>query len=136
MPPPDRIHGLSAQVSLAVHRSEALSRDYFIFPGVTDHALRRYRAFLSPPGRRPRYPYGDDCGCRGCELRDVRHARDVLGTVLRSLPPRERAELARIVGVLDARYRARTLPDPLADPRLRWWRRRLQGCPFTQSGLA
>nr|WP_260859711.1 hypothetical protein [Streptomyces cupreus] len=132
--PPDRIHGLSARTSLAVHRCEALATDYFVFPGVTDRALRRYQDFLSPAGRRTRYPYGDDCGCRGCSLRDVRHARGVLGTVLRNLPPRDRAELARVIKGLDAEYRARTLPDPLAEPGLRWWHRRLQGCPFTQSG--
>lgn len=134
VPRPDRIHGLSARTSLAVQRYEALSRDYFVFPGVTDSALRRYEAFLRPAGTKNLYPYGDDCGCRGCSLRDVRHARDMLGTVLRSLPPPERAELARVLAALDARYRVRTLPDPVADPRLRWWHRRLPGCPFTQSG--
>jgi hypothetical protein len=133
-PAPDRIHGLSARTSLAVHRYEALSADHSVFPGVTDRALRRYEAFLRPAGRKVRYPYGVDCGCPGCSLRDVRHARDVLGTVSRNLPPRDRAELARVVAALDAEYRARTLPDPLADRRLRWWHRRLPGCPFTQSG--
>ncbi|WP_231905663.1 hypothetical protein [Streptomyces davaonensis] len=134
VPPPPPIRGLSSRAGLAVHRYEELSDDYDVFPTVTGVALRRYRDFLSPPGNRTRYPYGDDCGCRGCSLRDVRHARDVLDTVLRNLGPRDRAELARIVAVLDARYRARTLPDPLADPERRWWYRRLPGCPFTQSG--
>ncbi|MDL2079130.1 hypothetical protein QNN03_22085 [Streptomyces sp. GXMU-J15] len=101
----------------------------------TAAALRRYRAFMSPPGTRPRYPYGDDCGCPGCSLRDVRHARDVLATVLRNLDPQDRAELARLLAVLDTRYRSRTLPDPHADPHQPWWHRRLPGCPFTQNGL-
>ncbi|WP_405612483.1 hypothetical protein [Streptomyces sp. NBC_00076] len=138
-PVPDRIHGLSARTSLAIHRYEALSADYYVFPGVTDAALRRYRAFLSPPGRGIRYPYLDDCDCRGCFLRDVRHARDMLGTALRNLPPRARAELGRLVDALDADYLARTLPDPFVLDRREWrphvwWYRRLEGCRYAQSG--
>ncbi|MCT9082811.1 hypothetical protein [Streptomyces fulvoviolaceus] len=138
-PAPDRIHGLSARTSLAIHRYEALSGDYYVFPGVTDRALRRYRAFLSPPGRRPRYPYLDDCSCRGCSLLDVRHARDTLDTAVRNLPPRARAELGRLVASLDADYLARTLPDPFVDARRKWrprvwWYRRIEGCRHTQSG--
>ncbi|WP_149826370.1 hypothetical protein [Streptomyces tailanensis] len=134
-PAPDRVHGLSARTSLAVHRYEALSTDYYVFPGVTDSALRRYRAFLRPPGRRPRYPFLDDCTCRGCSLRDVRHARAMLDTVLRDLPPRARAELRRLVAPLDVGYLARTLPDPLADAlRDPWWYRRLEGCQYAATG--
>ncbi|WLW55594.1 hypothetical protein [Streptomyces sp. YU58] len=138
-PPPDRIHGLSAATSLAVHRYEALSDDYYVFPGVIAYALRRYRAFLSPPGTRPRYPYVDDCSCRGCSLRDVRHARDVLDAAVRGLPPQARAELGRVVAGLDRSYLARTLPDPLAGTYRGWrpdgwWYRRLLGCPYAQSG--
>ncbi|GHH84615.1 hypothetical protein [Streptomyces capitiformicae] len=139
-PAPDRVHGLSARTSLAIHRYEALSTDYYVFPGVTDHALRRYRAFLRPPGRRPRYPYADGCSCRGCELRDVRHARAMLDAAVRNLPPRARAELGRLVAALDAVYLARTLPDPFADARREWrphhvwWYRRLEGCQYTASG--
>ncbi|MFH0516026.1 hypothetical protein ACHBTE_02470 [Streptomyces sp. M41] len=111
---------------------ERLSYDYFVFPGVTDRALRRYRAFLQPPGRRPRFPREAGCSCRGCSLDDVRHARDVLEKVLRRLPPRPRAELARQVHVLDRRYAERTLPDPLAPHRpwrsnRWWWRRQADG---------
>ncbi|MFF7264255.1 hypothetical protein ACFZCL_28835 [Streptomyces sp. NPDC008159] len=139
-PPPDRIHGLSARTSLAVHRFEALSNDYDVFPGVTDRALRRYQAFLTPPGRRPRYPFLEDCECRGCSFRDVRHARDVLGTVLRGLPRRPRTELGRLVAALDAGYLDRTLPDPFADVRREWrpdvwWYRRLEGCRYAATGV-
>ncbi|MCD7437461.1 hypothetical protein K4B79_04420 [Streptomyces lincolnensis] len=138
-PPPDRIHGLSAATSLAVHRYEALSDDYYVFPGVIAYALRRYRDFLGPPGRRPRYPYLDDCDCRSCSFRDVRHARDALDVAVRELPPRARAELGRVVAALDRSYLARTLPDPLAHTRRRrgtdgWWYRRLEGCRYAQSG--
>ncbi|MFI9173203.1 hypothetical protein [Streptomyces lincolnensis] len=138
-PAPERIHGLSAATSLAVLRYEALSDDYYVFPGVIAYALRRYRAFLSPSGSRPRYPYLDDCSCRGCSLRDVRHARDVLDAAVRELPPRARGELGRVVAALDRGYLARTLPDPLAETRRRrgadgWWHRRLEGCQYAQSG--
>ncbi|MFF3331238.1 hypothetical protein ACFYWX_16990 [Streptomyces sp. NPDC002888] len=138
-PAPDRIHGLSARTSLAVHRYEQLSSHYDVFPGVTDRALRRYRAFLSPPGRRPRYPYLDDCGCQGCSLDDVRHARDALDEVLHHLPYRARAELARLLAPLDAAYLTRTLPDPFADTRREWrpevwWYRRLEGCRYARTG--
>jgi hypothetical protein len=77
-PPPNRIHGLSSRTSLAIHRVERLSGDYYVFPGATDQALRRYQAFLEPPGRRPLYPQDAECSCRSRSFDDVRHARDVL----------------------------------------------------------
>ncbi|GHF66543.1 hypothetical protein GCM10018783_39640 [Streptomyces griseosporeus] len=130
-PPPGRIHGLSPLTSLAVHRVERLSADYYVYPGATARALRRYEAFARAPGRRPRYPQDAECSCRGCSFDDVRHARDVLAEVLRHLPPRARAELGRRVAVLDAGYLRRTLPDPFAEQRQwgsgLWWRRRLAG---------
>ncbi|WP_437045455.1 hypothetical protein [Streptomyces sp. enrichment culture] len=110
---------------------ENLSGDHDLYPGATDRALRRYRAFLGPAGRRPLYPQVAECSCRGCSFDDVRHARDVLAEVLRQLPFRARAELKRKVACLDAVYIERTLPDPFAGDRQwrsdRWWRRRLAG---------
>ncbi|GAA5075575.1 hypothetical protein GCM10023336_64960 [Streptomyces similanensis] len=108
---------------------ERLSTDYYVYPGATDRALRRYRAFAQSPGRRPLYPQDAECSCRGCSFDDVRHARDVLDEVLRQLPARAREELRRRVARLDAAYLQRTLPDPFADRRQwrsdLWWRRRL-----------
>ncbi|GAQ59028.1 hypothetical protein [Streptomyces acidiscabies] len=130
-PPPVRIHGISARTGLAIDRVERLSGAPDVYPGATDHALRRYRAFLEPPGRRPLYPQDAECSCRGHSFDDVRHARDVLDDVLRQLPVRARAELQRRVARLDEVYRARTLPDPFSDSRQWrpevWWRRRLAG---------
>ncbi|MFJ3234243.1 hypothetical protein [Streptomyces sp. NPDC086787] len=124
-----RIHGLSIRTSAAIDRAERLSGDYFAHPGATDRALRRYRAFLRAPGRRPLYPRVPLCGCRGCSFDDVRHARDVLDTVLGWLPLRPRTELAHHVRALDFEYLGRTLPDPFAADRQwrpdLWWRRRL-----------
>ena len=125
-PPPPRIRGLSARSSLAVHRVERLSPGFWCHRGATDSALRRYRAFLHPPGRRPRYPRESYCpSCPGCALDDVREARDALAEVLLLLPPRARAELRRAVEPLDRRYLRLTLPDPLAGPAAPWWHRRL-----------
>jgi hypothetical protein len=127
---PTPVHGLSARTSLAIHVAEVLARDYYLFPGATRHALRRYREFLTPAGRRPRYPQDGVCSCRHCSFDDVRHARDVLDQVMALLPTRARAELRRRVAPLDAAFLARTLPDPFADRRWGsdvWWRRRLSG---------
>ena len=129
--PPARIHGLSARTSLAIARVEGLPDDYYVYSGATDRALRRYRQFLRPEGRRPRYPQDSECSCRGCSFDDVRHARDVLDETLSRLPPRPRAELAGLIADLDATYLRRTLPDPFAAERQwqadLWWRRRLAG---------
>ncbi|MEU1401856.1 hypothetical protein ABZ471_05705 [Streptomyces sp. NPDC005728] len=125
-PPPARIRGLSARTSLAVHRAERLSPGFWYPRGTTDTALRRYRAFLHPPGNRPRYPRASYCAaCPGCSLDDVREARDALADILPRLPPRARAELRRAVAPLDRRYLRLTLPDPLAARAAPWWHRRL-----------
>jgi hypothetical protein len=130
-PPPSRIHWLSTRASLAIHRVERLSTDYYVYPGATDRALRRYRAFALSPGRGSLYPQDAECSCRGCSFDDVRHARDVLDEVLQQLPAGAREELRRRVASLDAAYLQRTLPDPFADQRQwrsdLWWRRRLAG---------
>src|SRR5690349_20075712 len=116
--PPARIHGLSARTSLAVARVEGLPDDYYVYSGATDRAL-------------PRYRQDSECSCRGYSVDDVRHARDVLDETLSRLPPRPRAELARLIADLDATYLRRTLPDPFAAERQwqadLWWRRRLAG---------
>ncbi|MEU9043022.1 MULTISPECIES: hypothetical protein [unclassified Kitasatospora] len=128
--PPSRIHGLSTRTSLAVHRLEERCDSFYLHPGATDRALRRYRTFLHPPGRRPLYPQESMCpSCPGCAFDDVRHARDVLDAVLERLPPRPRTELARLVRPLDVALHRRTLPDPFAHRRPwraeYWWHRRL-----------
>ncbi|MFI1763184.1 hypothetical protein ACH41H_14215 [Streptomyces sp. NPDC020800] len=124
-PPPARIPGLSARASLAIHRAERLAVSWYS-PGAIGAALGRYRAFLHPPGRRPRYPRAAYCsGCPGCALDDVREARDALAEILPALPHRARAELQRVLTPLDRRYLLCTLPDPLAGPAEPWWRRRL-----------
>ncbi|MGW2699035.1 hypothetical protein [Streptomyces sp. NPDC001340] len=125
-PPPPRIPGLSHRTSLAIHRAERLSPGFWFPHGATETALRRYRAFLHPPGRRPRYPRESYCaGCPGCALDDVRQARGALADILPLLPPHARAELQRTLTPLDRRYLLLTLPDPLAARTEPWWHRRL-----------
>ncbi|THV30904.1 hypothetical protein [Glycomyces paridis] len=127
-PPSQDIARLSARTVAAIHRVEYHSRHYHLFPGVTASALRRYRAFLAT-GRGLLYPKSADCSCPGCSIDDVRHARDVLETVLEELRGRPRSELRREVAALDRRYRDRTLPDfraPLREHELSgWWHHRL-----------
>ncbi|THC51748.1 hypothetical protein E7X58_12035 [Streptomyces sp. A1499] len=105
------------------------SGDYYVYPGATEGALRRYQEFLAPQARGPLYPRYARCSCRGCSFDDVRHARDVLELVLQKLPPRPRLELKRQVMSLDTAYVGHTLPDPFAHQRQwrsdLWWRRRL-----------
>ncbi|MGW0943455.1 hypothetical protein ACWD4O_13020 [Streptomyces sp. NPDC002623] len=126
IPQPERIPGLSARTSLAIHQVEQESGGYFLFPGATERALRRYRRFLRPPGRGILYPRTSACpSCPGCGLDDVRHARDILDETLSRLPPDPRAELARAVRALDRGYLHRTLPDPLQPRSVPWWHRRL-----------
>ncbi|MEV0678814.1 hypothetical protein AB0I60_20080 [Actinosynnema sp. NPDC050436] len=123
--PREHLPGLTRRVTLAVHEVEGRSEEYYVKPGATVLALRRYRAFLARSGRRPLYPQVDDCSCNGCAFRDVRHARDVLEWVMRRLRPRPRGELERLVAALDAVYLDRTLPDPHAAHRASssplWW---------------
>ncbi|MFD8952511.1 hypothetical protein ACFV0B_27070 [Streptomyces xanthophaeus] len=112
-----------------MHRAEHLSDSFFIHPGATDRALRRYREFLHRPGRRPLYPREAFCSCDCCSFDDVRHARDVLEEVLEQLPEQARAELGRLVEPMDAMFLRRTLPDPFVHRRQWrtefWWYRRL-----------
>jgi hypothetical protein len=114
------IAGLSRRADSQIRLLERSASHYDVFPGATELALRRYREFTNRPGRRPLYPQPADCGCRYDSFDDVRHARDVLDEVLQRLPPRARGELGRQVAALDARYLARTLPDPFADERRPW----------------
>ncbi|MEV1065416.1 hypothetical protein [Streptomyces sp. NPDC050263] len=126
IPQPERIPGLSARTSLAIHHVEQEDGGYFLFPGATERALRRYRRFLRTPGLGILYPRTSVCpSCPGCGLDDVRYARDILDETLSRLPPRPRAELIGAVRALDRGYLLRTLPHPLLRPPLPWWHRRL-----------
>lgn len=122
--PPARIPGLSLATSLEILRAEKRSALPGVFTGMTAAALRQYQAFARPPGHGPRYPQEAECSCPGCSLDDVRYAREVLDHVVRSLPPRARAELRGRILALDKAFLRCTLPDPFADNEC-WWHRRL-----------
>lgn len=126
VPPPEHIPGLSPRTRLAIHRAEHERHGHHLFPGATARALHRYREFPAQPDRRPLYPRTSVCpACPGCDLDDVRTARDTLAEVLPLLPPGARAELARTLRPLDHRYRLRTLPDPRTEAEAPWSHRRL-----------
>lgn len=140
---PEPVHGLSAATSLAIFRVEQALREYYVFVGATRRALTEYRMFISRRG--PLYPLTVECDCSGCPLTDsVVHARDVLERVLDHLPPRAKAELARVVRRLDVEFERRTLPDPFARPHFwnrvareeqpqRWWHGRLPGGSWSET---
>lgn len=141
---PEPIRGLSSATSLAILRVEEMFGDYCVFVGSTHRALTRYREFTA--GRGPLYPMPTECSCCHCMLQDsVVHARDVLEQVLERLPVRARAELGRVVRLLDIEFERRTLPNPFPwkpfwnnvdvgterpDP---WWYDRLPGPLWSQS---
>ena len=54
-------------------------------------------------------------------------AREELERALRTLSRRHAAPLRAEIAVLDEAFRARTVPDPWADPARPSWRRRLSG---------
>ncbi|GGP42853.1 hypothetical protein GCM10010185_12970 [Saccharothrix coeruleofusca] len=139
-PASGHLPGLSHRTTLAVRDVERRSEEYYVRPGATALALRRYRVFLTRSGRRPLYPRSVGCSCAECAFQDVRHSRDVLEWTLERLRRRSRGELERLVTALDAVYLKRTLPDPFAARRppssqLRgprpdpWWYDRLSEPP-------
>lgn len=92
--------------------------------------LRRYRAFLRSPGSRPR-PTRAVCPAPLCALDDVAVVRDELADAYRALPPEARRALGRVLRLLDAELRRRTVfdrdacaTDRSGSPRP-WWHRRL-----------
>lgn len=97
-----------------------------LWPGAVASALNTYNRFLRQPGRWLYVPFYD-CPC--CDPID---ARDTLDEALRSLAPRARADLNRVVMQLDVEFERRTLNDPQAHLRSAWrafgpawWRRRI-----------
>jgi len=137
-PPIDR---LSPETSTAIRVAEHSDHDlhsahgdqsYHVRPGGTAGFLRSYRAFLRRPDPRLKLTASECPSCPGCQYDDVAVIRDALQDVVRVLPPRARAELKRLLTVLDTEFRRRTIPDP--DPAhwtdwrgtpYPWWHRRV-----------
>ncbi|MDX3535454.1 hypothetical protein PV721_13950 [Streptomyces sp. MB09-01] len=92
--------------------------------------LRRYRAFLRSPGSRLRLTPAV-CPAPLCALDDVAVVRDEPADAYRALPPEARRALGRVLRLLDAEFRRRTVfdrdaatTDRSGSPRP-WWHRQL-----------
>ena len=119
------IRGLSSRTCHAIHLVERCARGTFYSVGFTAKALNRYEQFLESGSQRALYPANEGCSCPGCDLEDVRRARDLLEYVLWKLPKRAHTELSRRLAPVDARYLRRTLQNPFADPNCPWWHLRI-----------
>jgi hypothetical protein len=111
----------------SVHQVDGLSRGVIaaitvvehgpLRPGATSCALRRWRAapdFAVRPA-----------AWRACCLDECcSDPRAIMEAALRLLPDRARQEFWRLLQTADEAYRARTLPNPLADPDAPWWESR------------
>ncbi|MGW2044593.1 hypothetical protein ACWCPF_05330 [Streptomyces sp. NPDC001858] len=64
IPEPERIPGLSARTSLAIHHVEQKSGGHHLFAGATARALDRYRRSLRAPGRGTLHPRTSACPSR------------------------------------------------------------------------
>ncbi len=64
-------------------------------------------------------------------------ARDVMQRALNALPRHPARQLGHRIAAADRTFATKTLPDPFADPRRPWWRRRLtefyHGYPPTEA---
>ncbi|GAA1463791.1 hypothetical protein NE857_00340 [Nocardiopsis exhalans] len=124
--PRSHIRGISSGTCHAIHLIERRSRHPSHSVGFTAIALDKYERFVRTGGQEALYLADAAYECPGCILDDVRHARDLLESVLRRLPKRARTELHRRLTPLDELYLRRTLPNPFADPDDPWWRRRFE----------
>jgi hypothetical protein len=84
-------------------------------------ALDRWARLCRLPRREQGNPNDDRTAFIGPD------ARDDLQRALEALSPERARELRSRIRKLDRAFAAKTLPDPFADPRLPWWRRRLTG---------
>ncbi|WP_017584242.1 hypothetical protein [Nocardiopsis valliformis] len=120
------IRGISSGTCHAIHLIERRSRNAAHSVGFTAIALDKYERFVRTGGYGALFPANAACLCPGCDLDDVRHARDLLEFVLRKLPKRAHSELHRHLAPLDELYLRRTLPNPFADLDHPWWHRRFE----------
>ncbi|TDC72192.1 hypothetical protein E1193_28255 [Micromonospora sp. KC606] len=96
-----------------------------LWPGAVTEAYERYRRFVYRSGRLIYGLPGDLCPCcvdyYGLSSDDP---RATLQQALDHMPKGKGRELRHKVAALDARFLARSLPDPWAPPGWPWWRRR------------
>ncbi|MDD9378209.1 hypothetical protein M8Z33_16400 [Streptomyces sp. ZAF1911] len=116
------VPGVSSRTLVEIARVERHQYE----PGAAYRALSAWRATVY--GRGPSwiiYPsWDDDYPC--CRPVWGGDHRETLEVFCRSLSRRAVRELRAVLAPLDARFLARTLPDPYAPPGDPWWRRRLE----------
>ncbi|WP_407837709.1 hypothetical protein ACE1OC_17005 [Streptomyces sp. DSM 116496] len=116
------VPGVSARTLVEIARVERHRYE----PGAAYRALSAWRGVVY--GRGPSwiiYPsWDEDYPC--CQPVWGGDHRGTLEAFCLSLPRRAVRELRAVLAPLDARFLARTLPDPYAPPGDPWWRRRLE----------
>lgn len=115
------VPGLSARTLTEIARIESRPS----WPGPVFEAWRRWHALAHKPG--PWVMYAADECCECCDPFAGASVRVVLEAACHALPPACARELRTLLAPLDARFLARTLPDPFAPPGDPWWERRLSG---------
>ncbi|WP_328927128.1 hypothetical protein OG429_22700 [Streptomyces sp. NBC_00190] len=115
------ISGLSAKALAEIARIERRAYE----PGAAHKALRDWRETVHAPGPLLMYPrWFHECPC--CAPAWGGDHRETLEAICHGLSRRSARELRAVLAPLDERFLARTLNDPYASPRDRWWRRRLE----------
>ncbi|MEU4955583.1 hypothetical protein [Streptomyces lavendulae] len=120
--PADRrraVPGLSGRTAAEIARLERRPS----WPGPVFEAWRRWHALAHGPGPWVMYAVDEICPC--CDPFPGAPVRAVLEAACRALQPRAARELRAVLAPLDARFLARTLPDPSAPPGTPWWASRL-----------
>lgn len=116
------VPGVSSRTLVEIARVERHRYE----PGTAHGALSAWRATVY--GRGPSwilYPsWDEDHPC--CQPVWGGDHRETLEVFCLSMPRRAVRELRAVLAPLDARFLARTLPDPYAPPGDPWWRRRLE----------
>ncbi|MFF2195637.1 hypothetical protein [Streptomyces sp. NPDC058157] len=114
------IPGLSGPALARIARIERRAS----WPGPLFEAWGRWRALAYQPGPWVMYASDDCCAC--CDPFAGAAVREVLEAACLVLPRPAARELRAVLAPLDARFLARTLPDPFAPPGDPWWTRRLE----------
>ncbi|MFD5420876.1 hypothetical protein ACFWJT_22965 [Streptomyces sp. NPDC127069] len=113
------VPGLSGRTLAGIARLERRPS----WPGPLFEAWRRWRALAYKPGPWVMYAEDDCCAC--CDPFAGADVREVLEAACLALPRRAARELRAVLAPLDARFLARTLPDPFVPPGDPWWTGRL-----------
>lgn len=96
------------------------------WPGDAGVAFARWRALAYRPGHWVLYTVTDGGACPCCDPLGGTDGRLLLEQLCLGLPPGPARALRAALAPVDARFLARTLPDPFASPHDPWWQRRIE----------